>query len=328
MSDPDLSIIIPYFNSRAGLPALLDSIQAQTFDNLEVIVADGHSEAECGDIVEEYAAKGMDIKLTRAFSRQYTLASRLAGFRISRGRAIFFADSDDYLINEASLAVNVSLLLKTDSDIVNFRTLKVTDSNGSCEISQSEDIGLGGPLRDVQIFKTFLRTKTSYPNLWSKIYSRKLIEKISPLPILNHPGFYGAEDRLLNTVAMYFAKSYIPSEMVGYVYNYTDQKKHQWAIKAIPSYVTMLEELLPFLEKMGADKKDLILLSDKLKQMLTYYMEILSDHYIDNPEIQPTDDVIDEILAYSTPEQMLKGMIVGHPIWKLYYLKKNLRKKG
>lgn len=318
MKKPALSIIIPYYNSHATLPAMLDSILAQPFQDYEVIVADGHSPEPCQDIVDNYVKKGMAIKAIRAPRRQYVLASRLAGFAESRGKAIFFADTDDLLPANDALEKNVAMSLDNNCDIVNFCTIRrTTQADGTMVDTMAEDTGLGAALEGREIFKKFLRTPTSYPNLWSKIYSRQLLEKIWRLPILNHPDFYGAEDRMLNTVCMFFASSYLASANTGYIYYYPYDKFYDWGLKSIHSYVLMIEEFPPLFRKYKADEEDIELLVKKLKQMLTFYTKaIMTNAPFICSEPVP-DSVVEEACKFTEPEQLLKGLIIGNPAWKI-----------
>lgn len=321
-----LSIIIPYFNSRKDFPRMLDSIARQPFKNYEIIVADGHSDEPCDDIVCPYMDLGMHIKVIRSSRRQYPLASRLAGFRISRGRLIYFVDSDDELIGEDSLGTHVRMALDNNCDILNFRSIhRTTDENGFRE-EESPDVGLGASLEGNKIFSTYVRTPTSYPNLWSKIYSRSLVSAVADLPILNHPDFFGAEDRLFNTIAMFYARSYVSSSMVGYKYYYTPERPAVWAPKAIPSYVVMLEEMLPFLKKMGANEDDLKYTRNKLLSQLTYYIAALVEFYVDDCGEAVNEETLEKILQFSTPEAMLKGLILGNSSWGMSDSKRELSK--
>lgn len=295
---------------------MLASIRKQGLKNYEIILADGHSDSPPDSVLEAFA--DLPVRLIQAKTRQYPLASRLAGFRVSQGRLIYFADSDDELFGKDAFATHLEQALACGSDIFQFRAIErrlCLDGKETEKIL--EDAGLGPVLRGREIFKTCLRTRTSYPNLWSKIYSRSHIEKLVNLPVLNHPSFYGSEDRLFNTVSMFYARHYVSSQQVGYVYYYAETRPASWAIKAIPSYVLMLGELLPFLAKHGADKDDLEILRKKLVQMLTHYTRELSRDMVEDCSRAVDDDMLDEILRYSSPEAMLKGLILGSPAWDL-----------
>ena len=53
---PLVSIMVPTYNQPDFLPVAVDSALAQTYPNLEVIIADDHSTAEaCRDVLAAYA---------------------------------------------------------------------------------------------------------------------------------------------------------------------------------------------------------------------------------------------------------------------------------
>ena len=58
-----ISVVVPVRNEEAGIGACLASIQAQTAENLEILVVDGRSEDRTREIVAELAAADSRIRL-------------------------------------------------------------------------------------------------------------------------------------------------------------------------------------------------------------------------------------------------------------------------
>ena len=54
---PLISVIVPIYNVEKHLKKCVDSIIAQTYSNLEIILVDDGSPDSCGAIWEEYAEK-------------------------------------------------------------------------------------------------------------------------------------------------------------------------------------------------------------------------------------------------------------------------------
>ena len=92
--NPLISVIVPIYKVESLLPGCIDSILAQTYENLEVILVDDGSPDNCGRICDEYAGKDSRIRVIH--QKNAGLAgARNAGLEIARGEYLGFVDSDD-----------------------------------------------------------------------------------------------------------------------------------------------------------------------------------------------------------------------------------------
>lgn len=89
--NPLVSIIVPAYNCAHFLPEALDSILAQQYPNIEVIVVDDGSSDGSAEIAEAY---GSPVKVIRQ-KNQGPAAARNRGVRESRGEYLAFLDGDD-----------------------------------------------------------------------------------------------------------------------------------------------------------------------------------------------------------------------------------------
>ncbi len=105
---PLVSVIIPTYNRSGTICRAVESVLAQTWKNLEIIVVDDGSKDETGQILEKYSGK---IKLVRQ-KNQGQSAARNNGIACSSGEIISFLDSDDMWLPEKTER-QVKLLLKT-----------------------------------------------------------------------------------------------------------------------------------------------------------------------------------------------------------------------
>jgi len=87
-----LSIIIPTFNEEKYLPALLESIKRQDFDDYEVIVADAGSQDRTREIAQEWGCKVVEGGMP-AVGRNH-------GAEKARGDCLLFLDSDVILTRD------------------------------------------------------------------------------------------------------------------------------------------------------------------------------------------------------------------------------------
>lgn len=93
---PDVSVIIPTFNSAATIAATLESVRGQTFGAWEAIVVDDCSTDSTCDIVQEIARNDDRIRLVELSENSGRPAvPRNVGVRAATGYYVAFLDSDD-----------------------------------------------------------------------------------------------------------------------------------------------------------------------------------------------------------------------------------------
>ena len=94
MKNDLISIIVPVFNLKNELPRCLNSILAQSYQNIEVIVVDDGSSDGSVDIMQRYAEK--DSRIRPVFQENGGVTSaRMHGVREASGQWIGFVDGDD-----------------------------------------------------------------------------------------------------------------------------------------------------------------------------------------------------------------------------------------
>lgn len=124
---PDVSVIIPVYNSNRYLKECLDSIVNQTLSNIEIICVDDGSTDGSLDILHEYAAKDNRFVVLEQKNSGAGVARNL-GMSIARGRYLSFLDSDDFF----SLTLFEETVLRADTtnaDIVVYRFVKFNQKN-------------------------------------------------------------------------------------------------------------------------------------------------------------------------------------------------------
>ena len=98
MEIPAISVIIPLYNAEKYISDCLNSLLAQTFQDFEVIVVDDCSTDSSVAIVQSFAEKfGGRLKFFKLQKKSAGGGSlpRNKGLELSRGKYIFFLDSDD-----------------------------------------------------------------------------------------------------------------------------------------------------------------------------------------------------------------------------------------
>lgn len=93
---PQVSVIIPVYNAERYLRQCLDSILAQTLKDIEVICVDDGSEDATADILAEYSAKDLRVRVLRQEKAGAGAARNLCLDR-AVGDYLLFCDGDDWL---------------------------------------------------------------------------------------------------------------------------------------------------------------------------------------------------------------------------------------
>lgn len=94
--NPEISVIVPIYNTEEYLQTCLNSIAEQTFCNIEVLLVDDGSTDGSADICKQFIKK--DSRFIYFFKKnegQYS--ARNLGLEHARGRFVSFVDSDDYV---------------------------------------------------------------------------------------------------------------------------------------------------------------------------------------------------------------------------------------
>ena len=111
-----LSVIVPVYNVEECLGRCVDSILAQTYSHLEVILVDDGAKDKSGAICDDYAARDSRVKVIHKENGGLSSA-RNAGLDAAQGEYIAFVDSDDWITTDA-YAHMLSLARKYDVKLV------------------------------------------------------------------------------------------------------------------------------------------------------------------------------------------------------------------
>lgn len=94
--DPQISIIIPVYNSGNTLNRCIDSILNQTFTDWELLLVNDGSTDRSGELCDEYASKDQRIKVFHKKNGGVSSA-RNTGLDNATGSWLTFVDSDDFI---------------------------------------------------------------------------------------------------------------------------------------------------------------------------------------------------------------------------------------
>lgn len=127
-----ISIIVPVFNVEKYVSKCIDSILAQTYENIEIILIDDGSTDNSYEICKEYENKYNNIKLYHK-SNGGLSSARNKGIKESHGDFITFVDSDDEL-DSNFIKILYYNLIESNAEISVGKLKKIYNNNISeCE---------------------------------------------------------------------------------------------------------------------------------------------------------------------------------------------------
>lgn len=168
---PVVSVIIPTYNRACDLKRALDSVQAQTITNWEVLVIDNNSQDNTDEIVAGY--RDSRIKLLKINNDGVVAASRNLGIHQAQGQYIAFLDSDDWWMSDKlSLSIDA---MNAGFDVVYHDLFLIKKPSQKLLIKVTNSRELNRP-----VLKDLLFNGNCLPN--SSVVVRKLLlEKIGGL---------------------------------------------------------------------------------------------------------------------------------------------------
>jgi len=153
-----VSIIIPVYNVEKYLSRCVESVFAQTYTNLEIILVDDGTKDNSGVLCDKYGERDERVKVIHKKNGGLSSA-RNAGIEIATGDAIFFLDSDDYL-SEECIDICVKMLINNNASISIIQMMHVAE--GTNEIIKSSER---------EVMYTFNSEKAIEESLYQKWYT-------------------------------------------------------------------------------------------------------------------------------------------------------------
>lgn len=164
---PEISIIVPAYNSEKTLERCLDSVLCQSFQNFEVILVNDGSRDSSGQICDRYAECDSRIHVIHQKNAGVS-AARNAGLAVTRGSYTTFLDSDDYLMS-SHLEQYYHAACRYDCDIVvGGFTCIAPEAVSNCLPRQTGVFGR-------EIWEEICRDPAIYGYLWNKLFRTSLL---------------------------------------------------------------------------------------------------------------------------------------------------------
>ncbi len=172
---PLISVIVPVYNVESYLKVCVDSILAQTYENLEIILVDDGSKDSSGKMCDEYAEKDARIKVVHKKNGGVSSA-RNKGLDVASGEYIGFVDSDDST-KPNMFEILYKNMVTSDADVSVCKANNCTKQAGDGTVDSS-------PENDIAIFNMSESIENIFigrhfvGHVWNKLFKAELIDGI------------------------------------------------------------------------------------------------------------------------------------------------------
>ena len=246
--DDKITVIVPVYNVESYLRKCLDSIIAQTYKNIEIIVVNDGSTDASGEICKEFAE--IDHRIIYIEQENAGLsAARNTGLENMSGDYVTFVDSDDW-IELDYVEILYKKITEYQADIAVGNYYSFNESEGMFYFHISGDSYYERVYDNVSIFENLYESQEmksfALISAWGKLYKAGLFEQLR-----FDIGKLG-EDGYLNQ------KIYLLAEKIVYIHNgiysyriRNNSLSRSWTEKWMNALVDAMSELITLLASLG-----------------------------------------------------------------------------
>lgn len=266
INEPDVSVIVPVYNSQDYLSITVESILAQSFKNFELLLIDDGSTDDSSSICDYLAEQDCRIRVVHRENKGMCAARNYA-LSIAKGKYVTFCDNDDIYLNDL-LRDNYMLAEKYKVDVVRFlRKLQRLENNK--EISKSVTYNVGNHfLTKYNISENYNILRSIGGGVWNGLYRKDFLLEYNIL--FDETMRSGMEDLDFNLkVYSSMDKLYINSKVY---YLWIQRDEHSTSRKFTMNY-------LDSLFKCAHREKSLI---SNYKISSSLWLKILTETYVYN----------------------------------------------
>lgn len=170
-----VSIIIPVYKVEQYLARCVDSVLAQTYRDIQVILVDDGSPDCCGAICDDYAAK--DSRVLALHKENGGVSSaRNFGLQFVKGDYVTFCDSDDFY-EPGWIGALVNAMEREQADMIcaDYTFYHEDVSRNSVFRAEAGTYVLADPAQRVQYCFTKIFTGRHSWTVWSRLFRQNLI---------------------------------------------------------------------------------------------------------------------------------------------------------
>lgn len=256
MNSPLVSVNIPVFKCEKYILRCLKSVKNQTYKNLEIILVNDCTTDNSVQITEKFIQENPDlnIQLIHHSENQGLSVVRNTGIENSKGKYIFFLDSDDE-ITENCIEVLIDKALETDAQLIIAQNRWInTFDNSTKDFGFPTTSGKKYYSANYEIFTAYCNDEFPVPS-WNKLFEADFIKKNK---IYFIPGLYAQDELWFFHIMLQVETLAITDEITYLYYLHGDSVIFNRTKKNFENHQTIAEWFTKEYHKSNSKRKQLI----------------------------------------------------------------------
>lgn len=311
-----VSIIVPVYNVEKYLEKCIESILAQTFKNIEVILVNDGSSDKSGLICDKYSLIDRRIKVVHKKNTGVS-DSRNYGIKVSSGKYIAFIDSDDW-VDKEYINILYSNLIKYNADISVCDFIRENNESKPKQLLKEKKEILFTNIEALnQIYGELYVQMIAV--VWNKLYKREIFNDLKfPIDKIH-------EDEYLTPIALYKCNKiiYTNKQLLHYRDTPNSIMNKKFNVKRL-DYLYVLESRMKFFKEN--------MLDELYKKNVCTYLEKVMEFYflVKRSDIENKKNIMKELknklsnlnknLDIKLPKKLKIEMVLFKVYPNLYYL--------
>lgn len=215
MIKPIISVIVPVYNAEQVIARCINSLLAQTFSEIELILVNDGSTDKSGDICDEYKIKDNRVTVVHLTNGGVSHA-RNTGISLAQGDYLMFCDSDDYV--EINWCSELYDAIKREGNVLPVSGVRFVYTMGGNNKEVIRAFHHTETISKRNYFELYKKGVSGY--VWCKLYDRRIIVENSLYFDVN---VNRAEDLLFNLSYIPYTNGIVTIPTVTYNYVHANE---------------------------------------------------------------------------------------------------------
>ena len=169
---PEISVIIPIYNTEQYLKQCLNSIVNQTFKDIEIICINDCSTDNSLQILQEFALSDKRIKIINLTKNSGVSNARNLGLNLAKGEYIYMLDSDDWLDDNYLETMLLKIKEANSNIVINANFVNEYENQSKKLYSNFKFLQNKFEILDSKLVQRFFP-----PVIWTRLYKKSYIDR-------------------------------------------------------------------------------------------------------------------------------------------------------